>query len=240
MADIAPGARGSGKWYSGQWWYSAKPPRSKYATQNGVLALSLGGDLVSAPHDFSAGALPLLPGAEGFYVEFDVRLSDNDPDDFPAVWLMSSEHNGKQQDHSAADPPGFERWMELDVDEGGFGPGLTGTVHSHYGNYKPGYQQVQNGNNVRPAALDRTRMHTFGAGYDPFKQTVTWWLDGVQQMSSGAPFVPTVGATQHFYLIISAQSHDKQHPYTLFVSGVRAYVPPGSTLPTAASLPGGR
>lgn len=230
--DIAPGNNGNYKWFSGQWWVGGGGPwRDHYATQNGVLVLSLGGDLVSTPRDFSKSKLPLLPGRDGFYVEFDVRLSDNDPDHFPAVWLMPAEHNGKQEDHYAGDPPGYERWMELDIDEGGFGPGLTGTVHSHFGIYERGYRQVQNPNNVSRVALDRTKKHTFGGSYDPVKQTVTWWVDGVKQMSAGPPHVPEVGAKQNFYLIIGAQSHGKKKPYSMFVIGVRAYVPASSTLP---------
>jgi len=161
-ADIALGDEGNYKWFSGQWW-GKSPSLDCYSTQDGVLELTLGGDLVSTPRDFSAGKLPLLPGADGFYVEFDVRLSDNDPDHFPAVWLMPAEHNGKQEDQYVGDPAGFERWMELDIDEGGFGPGLTGSVHSHYGIYSEGYQQIQNHNNVSRVAIDRTKKHTFGA-----------------------------------------------------------------------------
>jgi hypothetical protein len=234
-ADVAPGRNGDYQWFSGQWWNSSKPPLSKYSTQDGVLALSLGGDLVSTPNDFSTGKLPLLPGRDGFYVEFEYWLSDPDPDHFPAVWLMPAEHNGARPDHYAGDPPGYERWMELDVDEGGFGPGLTGTVHSHYGIYEQKYQHIQSPNNVSRVALDRTKKHTFGAGYDPRGQTVTWWVDGARQMSAGSPYVPEVGARQNFYLIISAQTHGKQQPYALFVGGVRAYVPPSSLLPESKS-----
>jgi len=54
---------------------------------------------------------------------------------------------------------------------------------------------------------------------------VAWWVDGVKQMNASSPEVPAVGARQHFYLIISAQSHGKKTPYSMFVSGVRAYVP---------------
>jgi hypothetical protein len=67
--------------------------------------------------------------------------------------------------------------------------------------------------------------------YDPQNKTVTWWVDGVKQMSAGSPHVPEVGARQNFYLIIGAQSHGRQKPYSMFVSGVRAYVPPSSPLP---------
>jgi lysophospholipase L1-like esterase len=241
-ADIAPGRNGDYKWFSGQWWNSKKPPLSEYSTQDGMLAVSLGGDLVSAPHDFSAGKLPLLPGRDGFYVEFEYWLSDGDPDHWPAVWLMPAEHNGRRQDRYADDPPGYERWMELDVDEGGFGPGLTGTVHSSCGIYEQGWQHIQNPNNVSRTALDRTKKHIFGVSYDPHSQRATWWVDGAQQMSAGAPYVPEVGARQSFYLIISAQTHGKRKPYSLFVSAVRAYVPPSSPVPagkdeTRATVP---
>ncbi|MGR9037583.1 MAG: hypothetical protein ACU83O_13515 [Gammaproteobacteria bacterium] len=229
-ADIAPGSNGSYKWFSGQW-YSPAKSLNHYSTKDGVLVLSQGGDLMSMPRDFSGGKLPLLPGSSGFYVEFDVRLSENDPDHFPALWLMPAEHNSKQDDHYAGDPPGYERWMEFDIDEGGFGPGQTGTVHSGEGIY-PKYRQVQNPNNISSVAIDRSRKHTFGGSYDPIKQTVTWWVDGVKQMGAGAPHVPSVAAKQHFYLIISAQSHAKKKTYSMFVSGVRAYVPPSSPLPS--------
>lgn len=229
-ADIASGRNGSThKWFSGQWYSKTAPSLDHYEMRNGVLALKLGGNLVSAPLDFSQGNLPLLPGAEGFYVEFDVRLSDNDPDHWPAVWLMPAEHDGKL-DHYEGDPPGFERFMELDVDEGGFGPGLTGTVHSTEGIW-PNWKHIQNPNNVSRIPIDRSQTHTFGASYDPVQQKVTWWLDGVQQMSAGTPYVPTVAARQHFYLILSGQSHGAKKPHYTFISGVRAYVPPTSPLP---------
>lgn len=231
VADIAPGKSGDYKWFSGQW-YSAKPPSlDHYQMVGGELALKLGGDLVSAPRDFSGpGRLPALPGEKGFYVEFDVRLSDSDPDHWPAVWLMPWEHNGRQEDCYEGDPKGFERFMELDVDEGGFGPGLTGTVHSSEGVW-PKYKHVQNPNNVRKEPLDRSKKHVFGASYDPQAKTATWWLDGVRQMSATSPYVPDIAARQRFYLILSAQSHGAKKGYLMFVSGVRAYVPPSSPLP---------
>ena len=120
--------------------------------------------------------------------------------------------------------------MELDVDEGGFGPGLLGTVLDWKGIW-PHYERFFNHNHRSPAVLDRTRKHTFGAGYDPDRRRVTWWLDGVQQMSAGTNHVPAIAAQQHFYLIISAQSHKTRKGYTMFVSGVRAYVPARSPLP---------
>ena len=228
-SDIAPGKNGDYKWFSGQWYSQKTPSLDHYAMCGGVLSLGLGGDLVSVPRDFSPGRLPLLSGQDGFYVEFDVRLSDEDRDHWPAVWLMPAEHDGRR-DHYEGDPAGFERFMELDVDEGGFGPGLTGTVHSTEGVH-PKWKHVQNANNVSSVAIDRSQKHTFGASYDPARQKAAWWVDGKPQMSAGSPYVPTIAARQHFYLIVSAQSHSAKKPYLMFVTGVRAYAPPSSPLP---------
>lgn len=227
--DVAQGRNGNFKWFSGQWYSKTCPSLDHYQTRGRALVIKLGGNLVSTPLDFSEGKLPLLPGADGFYVEFDVQLSDNHPDHWPAVWLMPAEHDGKR-DHYEGDPPGYERFMELDVDEGGFGPGLTGTVHSTEGVW-PKWKHIQNPNNVSRVPLDRSRKHTFGASYDPLRQQVTWWLDGRRQMSAGEPYVPAVAAKQNYYLILSGQSHGKKIPHDTIVSGVRAYVPRQSRLP---------
>jgi len=148
------------------------------------------------------------------------------------VWLMPWEH--PNTDVYPGDPAGYERFMELDVDEGGFGPGLTGTVHSWAGYYPQYLDSAQNPNNVSSVPLDRTQKHSLGAGYDPIHQTVAWWVDGVFQMIAGAPYTPAIAAQQHFYLILTVQSHGKNLPYLMYVSGVRAYQPPqtspGSTL----------
>src|ERR1017187_7312151 len=50
-ADIAPGRNGDYKWFSGQWYAKTVPTLERYETQAGVLALKLGGDLVSATLD---------------------------------------------------------------------------------------------------------------------------------------------------------------------------------------------
>jgi hypothetical protein len=239
VADIAPAKNGDFKWFSGQWYNGQPPSLDHYTMQDGVLVLSPGGDLVSTSRDFSGGKLPLLPGYDGFYVEFEVRLSGNDPDFWPAVWLMPAEHSGKQEDRYLGDPPGFERWMELDVDEGGFGPGLTGTVHSWTGIWHgdPDYARVMNTqNNVSKTPLDRSQKHVFGASYDPIRQQATWWVDGVEQMSAGYPCVPAIACRQHFYLIMGNQTHGANKPYQMFISGVRAFVPPSSPLPAVAAL----
>lgn len=230
--DIAPGANGAFKWFSGQWFVKSPPSLDHYTMTDGVLTLRPGGYLVSAPRDFSKGALPLLPGKHGFYVEFDVRLSSDDPDHWPALWLMPAEHNGKKEDCYPGDPPGFGRWMELDVDEGGFGPGLTGSVHSWTGIY-PNYKSEKNKGHISKIPLRRKREITFGASYDPNQSKVTWWVDGKEQHSATSPYVPNVAKRQNFYLIISANTHGKKIPYSMFVRGVRAYTLPEADIPGA-------
>ncbi len=221
--DVTYAKNGPYKWFSGQWYTQYRPSMKHYTSDSGVLAVTLGGDIVSTPLDFSEGKLPLLSGRTGFYVEFDVRLSDNDPDHWPAVWLMPAEHNAKKHDHDPVDPPEFQRWVEIDVDEGGFGPGLAGTVHCWSGIYPKYQHNWQNGNNISPKKLDRTKEHSFGASYAPAQNRVTWWVDGLQQMSTE---LPCKYAMRHnFYLIISAQSHGKNMPYSMFIRRVRAFVP---------------
>ncbi len=100
--------------FSGNW-YDAPRPASTYSMTGGVLTLSQGGVLTTESRKSEPGALPLLLGSNGFYVEFAVKLSENDTDHFPAVWVMPQEHDVHQSDHQPGDPPHFERWMELDV-----------------------------------------------------------------------------------------------------------------------------
>jgi hypothetical protein len=195
-SDIAPGSTGNYKWFSGQWW-ETPPPHSDYSTINNALALSLGGELVSTPGNFSTGALPVLPGSNGFYVEFDMQLSDNGSDHWPGVWLLPVENNAQVSDYYPTlypnDPFDYERCMEFDVEEGGWGPGLLGTVHFWTG-VPPNVSSIANSNNEDPTPLNLSQKHTFGGSYNPVNQTVAWWVDGVYQMSAGAPYVPAVSA----------------------------------------------
>jgi len=136
------------------------------------------------------------------------------------------EHNLKHQDHYRGDPPNFERWMELDVDEGNFGPGTMTTVVSWQGIY-PNYRKDLNENHISHIPLDRSQWHTFGASYDPVKSQVAFWLDGKKTLTASAPDVPAIAAKQHFYLIVSNQEHKQHIPYLMYLRAVRAYVPPG-------------
>jgi hypothetical protein len=119
VADISDKQSGHFKWFRNPFYTFNTPQQGEFKmTDDGVLQIGPRVSIVSTPRDFSKGALPVLSGAKGFYIEFEVRLSDNNPDHWPAVWAMPVEHNLKQEDHYRPDPPKFERWLELDVDEG--------------------------------------------------------------------------------------------------------------------------
>jgi hypothetical protein len=229
IPDISPDGLGTYSLYSGQW-YRPPPSLSHYSMDDDALVINSGGDLTTISRDFKRKKLPLLKGSEGFYVEFDVRLSANDPDHWPALWLMPAEHNSVQNDHYDGDPKGFERWLELDVDEGGFGPGVHGAAISWSGIW-PHYTKLQNPNNVSLVPLDRTVLHAFGASYDSIGGTVTWWLDGMKTFSAGFPYVPSIARRQNFYIIMGAQSHGESKPYKMIVERLRAFVSPTSSLP---------
>jgi hypothetical protein len=251
-ADIAPSnaQNGNYKWFNGPVWGS-QPSMSLYSTTNGDLTInydaktSHGGCLIGTPRDLSQGALPLLDGAKGFYIEFETRLSDNDPHHWPVVWVMPLEHCGGNghaaRDFYAGDSAGYERWMELDVDEGGLaksaGAAMTSAI-SWTGIFNQGgYTAVTANNWSTGEALDRTQVHTFGASYDPVTRQVTSWIDGVEQWQTpvNSSSVPAIAAQQLFYPILSAQHHGADLPYSMYVSGVRAYVPAGTGLPAGWS-----
>jgi len=229
MADISVVNGVSSKLYSGKWYDKVAAPMSLYSMSGQTLALSSGGYLMTETRQSQPGALPLLLASAGFYVEFAVHLSDNDPDHFPAVWLMPQEHNASHSDHMPSDPQGFERWMEIDVDEGGYNTGHLGTLINWYGT-SPSYQH-QNESNA-PAStfgMDRTQEHIFGLSYDPVGKKVTWYVDGVAVGSASTAMVPQYVNTHHYYLIMSNQSHGLNRPYQMYVRYFSAWI--GSTPP---------
>lgn len=241
VADIAPGDAPTGKhkWFNGPLW-GHPVPMVHYVTTDGVLGIEYdaqndkGGCLIGTPRDLSQGVLPLLDGAKGFYIEFDARLSDNDPNHWPALWAMPVEHCGGNghaaRDHYPGDPPDFERWMELDVDEGGLAKsgGAMCSVISWTGAFTSGYKSATINNWASGEAIDRTQVHTFGASYDPFRRQVTSWVDGKKrwQTPENSESVPEIATRQHFYPILSVWRVDQgtHKSYTAYVSGVRAYV----------------
>ena len=186
---------------------------SMFSSSDQGLVLASGATLTTETRKSLPGLLPMLPGSSGFYVEFAERLSDNDVDHWPAVWLMPQEHNAVQADHAAGDPPRYERWMELDVDEGGFNKtGHHGNAISWWGIF-PHYER-QNGaiDPVSSPPMDRTQEHIFGLSYDPVRATVTWWVDGVSVGSTSTAKMHAIVKEHHYYLIMSNQTHGLNRP----------------------------
>jgi hypothetical protein len=230
VSDIDFSATGSSSKLSAWGWYNTLPAsKSLFSMSGQAFVIESGGGVTTETHRSQQGVLPLLPAAAGFYVEFAERISDNDPDHFPAVWLMPQEHNGKRDDHLPGDPAGSERWMELDVDEGGFNAGHHGAMINWSGTY-PNYQNQQKVNNPPSTfGMDRTQEHVFGLSYDPIGKQVTWWVDGVNVGSVSTEAVPSIVNSYHYYLIMGAQNHKLHHPYQMYVSYFSAWskaVPP--------------
>jgi hypothetical protein len=240
-ADVAPGVTGNYKWFSAAYGQSPAVDLDRYYTTNGMLAMNFSGtntlQLRSRPSDGTLGALPYLIGSNGFYIEFDVQLSVENTDNWMGVWVEAVEHNVPNNPPSAyypalfpGDPTNYERWMELDVQESGFGAnGMrhVGTVHSATG-VSPSYSYVSSPS-LGTGTIDMSLPHTFGASYDPIGGQVVWWMDGAVATNmdpAGAPYVPDIAKIQHFYILLSCYSHGAHVPYTMYVSGVRAYVPP--------------
>lgn len=210
------------KYYSGLWFTKPRPSSLYEQAGDGVI-LKKGGVLATVKMNSYPGYYPMLSGSRPFYIEAQASTSSNDPDNFPAVWLMPIEHNLRLEDVYPPDPKGFERWLELDIDEGGFGPGGHNTAISWSGIW-PNYQKLQNPNATSKVPLDRTQPNVFGVSYDPATLTVRWWLNGQQVQEAGPPYVPEIARRQNFYLIVSAQSHRNISDYQMKFMGVRAYV----------------
>jgi len=223
IADLDFTGKADGKkYYSGVWF--GKPKDTSFYEQAGNgLIIKRGANVAMVKMNSYRGHFPLLKGDRPFYIEAQVAISSNDRDNFPAVWLMPIEHNLRLEDVYEPDPPGYERWFELDIDEGGFGPGGHHTAISWEGKW-PNYKKIQNPNPTSKVPLDRTQPNVFGVSYEPETLTVRWWLNGKKVLEATRPFVPEIARRQHFYLIVSAQSHKNISDYQLKLMGVRAFV----------------
>jgi hypothetical protein len=163
VSDIsADGKLGKAKLYRGIFWDNNNIPELSVFSNNpdGSLAIPYPAGLATVPRSMVPGPLPLLAGDHGFFVEFDASISDDNSDHFPAVWLLPIEHNLKQEDSYPPDERGFERWLELDVDEGGFTPGPMGTALSWSGVW-PHYERIRSVTDSAPDSIPRRlRFHS--------------------------------------------------------------------------------
>lgn len=232
LSDVCLKQEGVAKWYNAQGYLKPRPADCYFATNN-MLGLRLNGDLVSAPKEWADrddAVLPYLPGADGFYIEYEYAVTSNDRDVFPAVWLMPVEGLSNGPGPSRGDPPRVSRWFEIDVDEAGFGPGACGTIHSWARVDGETLHVMQNTGNCQKSPLDRTVFHRYGCAFDPQTRTVSWWLDDALTHKAVPPDVSPVAVAQNYYLILSAQTHGKNVPYEMVVKRVRAFVPPTSSV----------
>ena len=212
----------SSKWYAGQPGRSLVQnlaQRELLSTVDGHLAIPLGSAVLSVTPQVQQAALPLLDGSKGFYVEFTMHLSSNDPDHFYGLYLLPAEHDIAKSDHFAGDPAGFERWTEIDVSESGFGPGSLNTVINWSGNY-PQYSKQFTNSYGHDEATDFTKEHRYGVSYDPAHNVLQWYLDDVQSWKAPAT---TLTKHFHYYMVIDAETHGAYKPYTVYLHNVRAY-----------------
>ena len=219
--DISMSGKGVAKLYNGLY-FTGPRDVSFYEMDGENLVLNLKGAIAAIQTTGDSGELPLLSGSKPFYIEVSASISDNDPDHWPAIWLMPIEHTQKMQDVYDSSKPGYEEWLEIDIDEGGFGPGSHNAAISWQGKW-PNYTKLQNPSTTSKVALDRTEPHAFGVSYDPSTLTMQWWLDGQLINTAGSPYVPKVALKQNFYLIISAQTHKLQKPYKFKIYEIKAY-----------------
>ncbi len=142
VADIAFSAVTNSKFYNGSpGFLSITPPSGAYTTAaNGQLQMIYpsGGPanhagLVATMNALNSqsvagnqGFLPYLSASQGFCIEEAVTHSVSDPDNWDALFLYPQEHNTLQNDHLNTDPTGYERWLELDVNENGLGTNQGG------------------------------------------------------------------------------------------------------------------
>jgi hypothetical protein len=191
------------------------------STQNSELVIAPGGGITSETHASKPGAIPLLSGAQGFYVEVAVHLSSNDSDHFIGVFLQTAEHDLAKDDHLSTDPAGFERWTEIDLSESGYGAGSLNSEMNWSGIW-PHYNPKVINNYGQEAALDWTKEHRLGVSYDPTTNVLQYYTDDVPSFKI-IPAANSVIKLFHYYLVIEAGSHGSHVPYDMFVRYVTAY-----------------
>ena len=194
--------------------------RGLMSTVNSQLAIGLGSGVNTETRYSTAGGLPLLNGAQGFYVEFAMSLSSNDSDHFTGLFLETAEHDLAKHDHLPSDPAGYERWTEIDVSEAGYGPGSLATYIDWQGIY-PHYASKSFNDYGHDAAIDWTVEHRYGLSYDPAANVLQWYIDDKptwKQVATNA-----VVQNFHYYLVMEASSHGSHVPYDMYIHYIRAY-----------------
>jgi hypothetical protein len=233
MVDVN-GAAAPAPFTAGLWYFGSQA--AKYFTNDpitGRLSINQLGDGTSQPtvstmlRNSTQGLFPFVDGAAAFYVEACYRSTTNVADNWPSWWLEPVEHDLKQTDCYPdlfpSDPAKYERWWELDIDEGGFSPGMMTSIIEWYGAYGvgAGYQNTKFNNSGKLAALDRTKFHCFGLGWDGVN-TFTAYLDDVLVLThsiAGMIQLPVM-LRQKFQMILGAQTHGAKAPYSMIIEHV--------------------
>lgn len=220
LGDISSDGGGSYQFYPGQWYWKKAPSVAGLTDGRNGLTLPLGQEIAAATRRSTSGLTPLIDATQGFYIEFEVKLSSNDADHWPALWLMPIEHDGAHRDQDPNGPQGSERWVEIDVDEGGFGRGTHGVAIEWSGSW-PNYAPTISPHGTSGEVLDRSRFHRYGFSYDPVDHLAIWWIDGKRGHQSSINWMPRF----HFYPIVGAQSHGRNVDYSLTLRRLVAFVP---------------
>ena len=213
------------KWYPGSFTASVAQnlaARELLSLQDSELTLSLGGSVSSETRASKAGGIPLLSGAQGFYVEIAMHLSTNDSDHFSGLFLQTAEHDLAKNDHLSTDPAGYERWTEIDISEGGYGTGSLATVINWEGIYPHYTSQVLNSwGATHDETLNWTTEHRYGVSYDPITNVLQWYVDDVPTFKA----TPDAAVMKqfHYFLEMGAGSHGSHTPYDMYVHYVAAY-----------------
>jgi hypothetical protein len=129
---------------------------------------------------------------------------------------MPIEHNAAQTDHDPDQPHGFEKWVEIDVDEGGFSSATHGVMIEWSGKW-PNYNRKIYGPGNSNFMLDRTKYHLFGFRYDAVNKTATWSIDNTNSKSFQVPWMPE----HKYFAIMTAASHKLNKPYTMYVKNIK-------------------
>lgn len=212
---ISPDENGKYFFYSGHWFQRKRPAVSIYRNSKNGLVIPFGGVIATASPSSKPGRITPLDARRDFSVEFEVALSSNSTDHWPAVWLMPIEHDAKQNDRALGHPQGVEHWVEIDVDEGGFGPGTHGVTIEWFGRW-PNYTREVQGAGTSSHILDRTKFHRFRITYKASTKMVRWWLDG---RPGSAYTLPWIGP-HNYYLIVNAASHGQNEPYLMTLRSI--------------------
>lgn len=199
-------------------------------TGDGLLSMNqLGGGslgLDSVNNSGVAGLLPTLLSSNSWYFEAGLRITNNSPDHWQAVYSNPTEKVGH----------GTQPYVEVDGDEqiGGLSVNnpFYGSTNSalNWASGSSGAATTYNnlGVSVTGPNIDRTVEHIYGYYYNASNGEIGYCLDGVKQPLT----VNTVSLgfnaninPLHYYLILNADSHGANVPYSLIVRYIAAWTP---------------